>query len=330
MNNNLVKYCTYQVLRVISLLLAVCLGAFTLLSLSPFDPIQAYVGADSALVTPAQAEKIACHWGLNDPPPQRFGKWLSAVVHGDFGISMIYRKPVLEIIREKFSASFILMGIAWSLSGILGFSLGIVAAMQRGKWLDRMIKWLTLTLASTPTFWFGLVILMIFAVKLGWFPIGLGVPVGLTSATVSWAERLYHMILPAITLSIIGVANIAQHTREKMIDVLETDYILYAKARGESRWTLLYRHGLRNILLPAVTLQFASFNELFGGSILAEQVFAYPGLGQAVVNAGIKGDVPLLLGITLFSSIFVFLGNLTANLIYGWVDPQIKESGVNG
>ena len=131
--------------------------------------------------------------------------------------------------------------------------------------------------------------------------------------------------MPALTLSFVSFANIALHTRQKLIDVLNSEYVLFARARGEGRWTVLRRHGLRNMLLPALTLQFASFAELFGGSVLAENVFSYPGLGSAAAAAGLNADVPLLLGITLFSALFVCVGNTIANLLYGVIDPQIRE-----
>ena len=168
---------------------------------------------------------------------------------------------------------------------------------------------------------------MVFAVELQWFPLGLAVPIGKIESEVTWAERLHHLVLPALTLSITGIANIVLHTRQKLIDVLESEYVLFAKARGETLKQLITRHGLRNIALPAVTLQFASISELFGGSVLAERVFSYPGLGSTAVVAGMQADAPLLLGIALFSSLFVFFGNLTANILYGVIDPQIREGG---
>ncbi|MHB8184404.1 MAG: ABC transporter permease, partial [Candidatus Desulforudaceae bacterium] len=127
--------------------------------------------------------------------------------------------------------------------------------------------------------------------------------------------------------SILGVANVALHTRQKLVDVLASDYVLFARAKGESEFAILWKHGLRNVALPAVTLQFASLSELFGGSILAEQVFAYPGLGQATVQAGLRGDVPLLLGAVIFGAVFVFVGNLLADIIYRFVDPRIRWGG---
>lgn len=322
---NSAKYVLGKALRMISLLIALCLVSFILVKNSPIDPVQAYIGADMMRVSEEQRELIAENWGFDKPPIEQFFSWAGAIVQGDFGTSMIYREPVIDVIGQRFAASLALMGVAWVLSGIFGFLMGIIAGMNRGKLIDRAIKWYCLTLAATPTFWLGLILLMIFAVWLGWFPIGMGVPVGVLSENVSISEKLYHLILPALTLSIVGGANIALHTRQKLLDVLESDYVLFARANGESGLGLVWQHGVRNIALPAVTLQFASFSELFGGSVLAEQVFSYPGLGQATVSAGLRGDVPLLLGIVLFSAIFVFSGNLIGDIICSVVDPRIKE-----
>ena len=144
----------------------------------------------------------------------------------------------------------------------------------------------------------GVRFLLVFAVKLGWFPLGFSTPIGMLDGDVTIWQRLHHLFLPAFTLSLMSFANIALHTRQKLIDVLESEYVLFARARGESELSILRRHGLRNIILPAVTLQFASFAELFGGSVMAENVFSNPGLGSAVSAAGLNSDVPLLLGIT--------------------------------
>lgn len=321
----LLKFFLMKSLRILSLIAALCFLSFILVSHSPIDPIQAYVGADMMKVSPEQRGKISEHWGLNKPPAERFLHWGKSVLKGDLGTSMIYRRPVVEVIKERFVASLALMGIAWTLSGVLGFIMGIIAAMNRGSWIDKIIKWYSLTLASTPTFWLGLLLLIVFSVKLGLFPIGMGVPAGVIADNVTFAQRVKHIILPALTLSIVGVASITLHTRQKLIDVLESDYILFARAKGEHGFKLLWRHGLRNIALPAVTLQFASLSELFGGSVLAEQVFSYPGLGQATVQAGLRGDIPLLLAVVLFSALFVFSGNLIADIIYKLVDPRMKE-----
>lgn len=324
------KFIFKKSLKLLSLLFAVSILAFILVSNSPVDPIQAYVGAELSNVSLEQRQAIEEYWGLHKSKPQQFINWGKAVLHGDLGQSLLYRKPVIEVIGERFKASLALMGAAWVLSGILGFILGVIAGMKEGKLIDRVIKGYCFSLASTPPFWLGLVLLMIFAVWLGWFPIGLASPAGTLSSDITFLDRLRHLFLPALTLSIVGVSSIALHTREKLIDVLNSEFIRYARAKGESGFRLIWRHGLRNISLPAITLHFASFGELFGGAVLAEQVFSYPGLGQAVVEAGLNGDIPLLLGITLFSAIFIFAGNLIADFLYLIIDPRMKTKWING
>jgi peptide/nickel transport system permease protein len=150
---------------------------------------------------------------------------------------------------------------------------------------------------------------------------------GVEASGVTVWDKIQHAILPALTLSITGISNIALHTREKMIEIMDSDYVLFARARGENTWSIVKNHGLRNVLLPAITLQFGSISEIFGGSVLVEQIFSYPGLGQAAVTAGTGSDVPLLLGITVISAAIVFGGNLIANVLYGIVDPRIRRGG---
>ncbi|MFD0711484.1 ABC transporter permease [Paenibacillus sp. GCM10027626] len=318
-------YTGWKLLRLATLLIAIGIISFILVSNSPIDPIQAYIGADMMRVGPEQRQLITEYWGLDLPPLERFVQWVKALLHGNLGTSMIHRMPVADVIRERFASSVSLLAFSWAVAGLLGFTAGIVAAMNKDKWADRLIKWYCYMLASTPTFWMGLLLLMVFAVWLGWLPVGLGVPAGVLDEQVTWADRIEHMVLPALTLSIVGIAPIALHTRQKLIDVLASDYVLFARARGEQGFLLFRRHGLRNIALPAVSLHFASFSELFGGSVLAEQVFSYPGLGQATVEAGLRGDVPLLLGIVLFSALFVFAGNLIADVFYRLADPRLRE-----
>lgn len=149
---------------------------------------------------------------------------------------------------------------------------------------------------------------------------------GKLASEVTLGDRAYHLVLPAFTLTIVSISKITLYTRQKLIETMDSDFILFAKARGESERQIIYRHILRNIALPAVTVQFASFSELFGGMALAETVFSYPGIGTATTAAALNGDVPLLLGIVIFSALFVFSGNLIANILYGVLDPRVKES----
>ena len=306
-------------------MLAVGLVVFALVSMSPIDPVQANVG-QAAYVNMSEAKRaqLASYWGVDVPFWERFANWAGALLQGDMGTSLRFNAPVSEVIAHRAANSLALMGIAWLLSGVLGFALGVAAGARRGGALDRVVRSYCFLLASTPTFWLGLLILMVFAVQLDWFPIGFSVPIGVSAADVTLGDAAHHLVLPALTLSVTGVANIALHTREKVVDVLESDYVRFARARGESELSVIMHHGLRNVALPAVTLQCAFISEIFGGSVLVEQVFSYPGLGQAAVTAGLGGDVALLAGIALVSAVLVFGGNLLANILYGVLDPRMR------
>lgn len=308
------------------LLLGVSLLTFLLMWASPLDPLQTNVGQTAlGSMTQEQIAELEAYWGVDTPPAQRYLGWLGGVLHGDFGTSLLYRQPVLTVIGERLANSVGLMATAWIISGILGLFLGMLAGAYRNRWPDRVIRGYCLLISSTPAFWLAILLLMIFAVELGWLPVGLSVPMGLQADSVTFVDRLRHGILPVLTLSMTGVANITLHTREKLIEVLSSDYVLFAKARGESQRSILLRHGLRNVSLPAITLQFASISEIIGGSVLVEQVFSSPGLGQAAVTAGLGSDLPLLLGITVITAAIVFVGNLAADLLYGVIDPKIRR-----
>jgi peptide/nickel transport system permease protein len=325
--NRLLKSSALYLVRGFTLLLAVSVVSFALVTFSPIDPIQAYIQGNPG-VSEENIAKMKAFWGTDEPPVSRYFTWITALLHGDFGMSKIFRRPALEIIGLRFMNSLGLMAGAWAFSGVFGFSVGCLMGMTQGALLDRILKRLCLIMCSIPTFWIGLVFLMLFSVHLGWFPFGMAVPAGMPREEVTLLHRIHHLILPALTLSFLSFANVALHTREKLVDVLGSDYALFAAARGETPWEILSRHGFRNIIAPALTMQFSSFSELFGGSVIAENIFSYPGLGAAAAAAGMQSDIPLLLGITLFSALFVFAGNLTANILYGLINPEIREGGM--
>ena len=323
----LIKFFGYKLIRFIILMIAVAIFSFVLLDLSPIDPVTAYL--NGAAVSEAQRQILEQYFGTNVPLQTKIYHWLLDLLQGNLGTSLIYRTPVIDVILDKFSASIVLMAISWLLSGILGFAFGVVAGKNKGSWIDKAVKVYCYAIQSAPSFWVGMLILMVFAVYLGWFPIGFGVPIGVKSTDATFMEWASRLVLPTLTLSLVGLAPIAMYTRNELIQVLSSDYVLFAKSRGEKGWDLVKNHGLRNILLPAITLQFLSFSELFGGAVMVEQVFTYPGIGQTAVAAGLQNDVPLFLGIVVFSAIFVFVGNLLADISYYLIDPRIKESEFN-
>lgn len=317
-----------NVLKFVLLMFAVSVVTFALVGMSPIDPVQANVGqAAYANMSEAKRAQLASYWGSDVPLWERYINWLGSALQGDWGTSLRYNAPVAEVVANRTASTLALMAVAWILSGVFGLAMGIAAGLNPNTLLDKVVKGYCFVLASTPAFWLGLIMLMVFAVGLGWFPLGFAVPIGKSAADVTVLDALHRMILPAITLSIIGVANIALHTREKTLDIMQSDYVRFAQARGMSKMEAAQKHGLRNLVLPAITLQFASISEIFGGSVLVEQVFSYPGLGQAAVTAGIGSDTSLLVAIALVSAAIVFAGNFAANVIYRVVDPRIGQGG---
>ncbi|MDR0620590.1 MAG: ABC transporter permease [Deltaproteobacteria bacterium] len=312
-----------RTVRALTLIVGMSVLTFALMHFSPLDPITRYVSSDPRM-SPEQIEKLKIRWGLDKGPVEQYFIWAGAMLRGDFGTSRLYRTPVSDIIKGRFLMSLALMGVSWVLSGVIGYGLGALAAFKRGKTSDKVIRWFSYVLVSTPAFWLALILMLVLAVWFHLFPVGLAAPAGVLDANVTFAQRLWHLALPVMTLSVIGIANVTLHTREKMVDILNSEYVLFAKARGESSWSVFWNHGFRNSVLPAITLQFAYFSELFGGSVLAEDVFSYPGLGNMLTVAGLGGDLPLFGAIVLISGVFVFLGNLVADIVCVIVDPRIR------
>ena len=314
-----------RLLRLGLVLLCVAAVSFSLMMASPVDPVDAYLGPQMAQVSPEQRELIAHRWGFNDPALLQFGRWLQQLASGNLGFSHIYNQPVGDVISQRFKRSIALLGSAWLLSILLGFTLGIIAGAKERSPLDKLISTYAYITASTPTFWLAILSVMLFSVYLGWTPVCCAGPTGVLSHELSLVTRAHHLVLPVLTLTLLGTASITLHTRTRMLALMRSEIATHAFAQGASRLDIAWRHGVRHASLPALTLALASLGELFGGSILIEQVFAYPGLGQATVEAGLRSDVPLLLGIALFTAVFVCTGNMLADSLYHLIDPRIRR-----
>ena len=312
--------------RLIALLAFVALCAFLLAKLSPIDPVDAYLGPAIGRVGEAQRAAIAAAWGLDRPWPTQFLLWLGNLLSGDAGYSLSYNAPVAEVIAARAGPSLALAGTSWLLSSLVGFMLGILASVYEDTALDRIVRGWSFVLASTPTFWLAILMLTVFSVGLGWAPLCCAGPIGVRPQDVSLAQALAHLALPLLTLTLFGVAQIALHTRAKAIVIMRSDHVRFAFAQGAGRLDIAIRHVARNAALPGIALMLASIGELFGGAMLAEQVFAYPGLGRAAVDAGLQGDVPLLLAITLLTAFVVGLGGMAARLVAKTVDPRLRNA----
>ena len=317
---------TRRLLRQMLIIVGAAVLAVGLVKLSPVDPVDAYLGSNIVRVGPEQRDQIAAHWGFDQPTPVQFAKWARNLLSGDLGRSSLYNEKVSTIIADRVGASLALTGTAWVLSGLIGFALGVLAGATRGSWLDKAISTYAYVLASTPTFWLAIVLIITFSVSLGWTPICCATPVGLLPDEVTLLDRIRHLILPVLALSVLGIAQTVMHTRTKIMEVLNSDFVLYARAQGAGWWDVVLRHAVRNAALPALVIQFTLIGELFGGSILAEQVFTYPGLGKATVEAGLRGDIPLMLAISIGAVIVVSLGNAIADVLAVWLDPRLRPA----
>lgn len=304
------------------LLLGVSFLTFTLIELSPLDPVAAYVRGKTLVLGEEQIQVIKEQFNVEAPFLVKYGQWLRQILTGDFGVSLLYKVPVSQLIIEKFKDSLILLSGGWLLSGIFGYFIGTVAGIFEKSWFDRLVTAFNYVVLSTPTFWLGMVFLMFFSVILDWFPSGLSSPIGMLAADVSLGAKLHHLVLPLLTLSFISSGNIMLYSRQKVLQEKKQPYLHFAKLNGQNDFTSLVKHLKPNTIMPAIVLQCASIGEIFGGSMLIEQVFAYPGLGKITVEAGLGGDIPLILGIVLFMSLLVFSGNQLADSLRKKIDPR--------
>ena len=324
--NRLVKQVIKHLFHLVLLVLCVSFLSFLLLEVSPIDPVQAFVRSLGHNVPLEQKQRLIQKWGLDQPFMLRYLSWLKHFVLGDAGMSMVYERPVSQVIHEGFSSSFVVMFVAFILQGIVGVYLGIVSGVHENQRKDKAILRYCMIMSSTPSYWVAMLLIMLFGVWLKWLPYGFSSPIGVLESDVTILDRISHMILPILTLVLVGVSDITLHTREKVIEIMHADYIVYAKSRGLKGMDLIKRYGLKNVLLPAITIQFASFSGLFSGIVLIETAFQYPGLGGISVKAGLSGDLPLLLAITVYSAVLVYIGNAIADVLYGVLDPRLKPS----
>ena len=314
-----------RLVRLTWLLPLAAVGLFTLISLAPIDPVQAYVGGRSSQIGPEQRDAIAAAWGLDRPAAERFANWLGQLTQGDLGQSITFNAPVTQVIATRLPASLALVGLAFVLSFVLGTLLGLTAAAMRGRWPDRVIRTLAVALAASPGFWVAILLVAAFSVGLGWLPACCAMPPGQLATEITLADRWRHMVLPVVTLSVVGIAPLVLHTRQSLIAFLDSPAAHHLATHGATPLRLALGPGLRHAAGVALTLHLAGAGEIFGGSVLAEAVFAWPGLGQATVRAATGADAPLLMGIGLATLLFVFAGNLLADIAARLADPRLRR-----
>lgn len=305
--------------RLLLLMLLVLLMTFLLLSISPIDPVIYYAGDKLFAMNSLQAKAFSANLGLDLSLFGRFSLWLQHLLRGELGFSISQQMDVSTVLQQRAPHTFRLMLMGWSGALLFGYCCGIVSAFYHKRLLGRSIAILCWLIASSPVFWVAILALSFFAVYLRWAPVCCGAPIGVNPNMMTWSEQLPYLLLPSLVLAISGMGNIAIHTREKARQVLDSEHVLYARIHGKTGWHLYQHHLFRNTITPAIVLQLASLSEFFGGSALIEMVFNFPGIGMTAVNAGLNGDIALLMSITMFATLLVFCGNSLARGISNYL-----------
>ena len=308
-----------RLLWAIPTLIGVAVIAFVIIHIAPGGPALALAGENA---TPARVAQITHQLGLDKPLYEQLWVWLIGLLHGDLGYSYQRQATVASLIGQRLPQTLLLMGSALLVSICIAVPLGVYQAARRNTTFDRVASLAVFAAWSMPTFWFGTLLIAVFAVTLRWSPVG-----GLQSIdtlSFDWPSRIAHLILPAATLAIVSVAGWSRYIRGSMIEQLRDDYARTAKSKGLPPRVVLFKHVLRNALIPFITILGSTIPALFGGAIITEQIFAYPGMGQLFWQAATDRDFSILLGMTMITGCLVVLGNLTADVLYGVADPRVR------
>ena len=316
-------YALERLLHAVPLVIGVVVVNFMLISLAPGDPITALIGEFPA--PPEYVERVRAQYGLDQPVPERLVRYLANVVQGDLGFSFANRQPVLGLVLERLGRTLVLMLSTVVLATAVGVVLGVWAARRPNSAVDGGATGFALAGYSIPEFWLGQILILIFAVWLGWLPAGgfRSIRVDYVGMAAVW-DQMRHMILPMLALSFRYMAITTRLTRASLLEVMNADYILAARARGLSERRVLWEHGLRAAALPIITVIGYNFSFIVAGSALVETVFGWPGVGRLMYDSIFTRDYPVLLGILLLVSITVILVNLLTDLAYALVDPRVR------
>lgn len=322
----MIPFVTRRLAQALIIALGVVTITFVLLHAAPGDPFAA--AAESPYLSPQVIEQARRNYGLDQPLVVQYLRYLGNLARGDWGISFSLHRPVSEALLDALPNTLLLAAAALLLDFGLGIAIGTLQGMRAGTKLDRIVSTVTLTLFSTPVFWLGLMLLLVFSQTLGLFPVG-GVSDPVLYPSLSplgkLLDRLWHLCLPALTLGLVGAAGTARYQRAAVLEVVRQDFIRAARAKGLSERAVATRHALRNALLPTITLFGLTFPILLSGAVLVETVFAWPGMGKLTVDAVLRRDYPLVLGATVLASFVVVLGNLLADVAYRIADPRTRE-----
>lgn len=314
------RYTARRLLQAVPLLLLISALSFVISLATPGGPLSA-LELDPR-ITRADRENLERQYGLRDPIPVQYANWMTHLLRGDLGTSIVTHEKVTDIIIQRLPATLLLTTAAALLGIAIGVPLGTFAALRRATWFDNLARVLSVAGSAVPHYWLGFVLIVLLAGGLHWFP-AQGMYT-LNRDGFDPVDRLAHLALPAIALATGYWAVYTRYIRSEVLEVLSLDYIRTARAKGLGERTVLFGHALRNALIPLITLFGALLPALFAGAALTENVFSWPGLGQKTIAAVFARDYPVVLGVTLFLAALTIFGNLLADLAYGWVDPRVR------
>lgn len=320
------KYLTRRLLQAIPLLLVISAVLFGLINAVPGGLLTAYENMDD--ITPEDYARLRAKYGYDESVPVKYVKWLRNAVTGDWGTSFVSKRPVFQEIKDRLPNTLLLMGLAFIVTLLIAIPLGVFSALKQYSFFDHVLTTLAFAGQSLPVFWFGLLLIIVFAVELKnpatGKPLLPGAGMSTPGAPFSLGDRIEHLILPVIMLSVVSAAGYLRYMRSSMLDVTHQDYVRTARGKGLPEKTVVNRHAFRNALIPLVTLIALDLPILFNGAIFTETIFAWPGMGRLFYQSALQRDYPVLLAVLILGAGFMILSNLVADLLYGALDPRIR------
>lgn len=313
------NYIIKRLISMIPIFIGITLISFAIIHLAPGDPMQMMM---SPKLKPADLARIRTNLGLNDPVYVQYFKWFASMLRFDFGNSFISGRLVLDVIKEKLPVTLLLTGTGMFFAVFTSVFLGILSATKQYSKVDYAVSLFAFAGLSIPTFWFALMLVLIFSVNLGWLP-ATGM-YNLRAEHITLGDRIIHMILPVICIAAPSMASWTRYMRSSMLEVIREDYIRTARSKGLSESVVIYKHALKNSLLPMVTLLGLSLPFLIEGAFITEAIFGWPGMGQTGITAVFQRDYPIVMAINTFTAILVLFSNFITDLIYATIDPRIK------
>ncbi len=302
-------------------LLGISVVLFTVLALAPGDPFEAL--ATNPNVPPEVAQNLRAQFGLDDPVWQRYFRWLWAMLHGDWGFSFISRVDVDTLILQRVPVTLVIIGSSQLLALAVALPVGVLSALKPYSLFDRIASTLAFVGFSLPTFFTGILLILLFSIKLDWLPFVYRADIAATGWQWWW-EHVRQSIMPVLVLGLYQGASWTRYVRSSMLDVVRLDHVTTARAKGLSESAVVMRHIVRNALIPVVTLVALTMPQVFGGAIVTEQIFRIPGIGSLLIDAILRNDTPVVMAVTFVFACLVIIFNLIADLLYGWLDPRIS------